>query len=244
MAGRVGRVGRLPVAAARAGDVVRTRLVLTRSACIVVAVLTGVGASAAGVPRAAVTDAPATDRLVTAGHHTARRSGTAQPGTTPADAAAGFRSVRTYRQVAVPVRLRIPSLGVDTRLQRLGLAADGTIAAPTRWETAGWYGKGPRPGQPGPAIIVGHVDSRSGPAVFFRLAQVSPGAAVLVDRADGSTASFRVSGRQQVAKSQFPADLVYSPQLQTVLRLVTCGGVFDTAAGHYRDNIIVTAVPG
>jgi hypothetical protein len=91
-------------------------------------------------------------------------------------------------------------------------------------------------------VIVGHVDSRSGPAVFHRLSEVRPGALVLVDLADGTTARFRVDGRQQVAKSRFPADLVYSPTLQTVLRLVTCGGTFDAGTGHYRDNIIVTAV--
>jgi hypothetical protein len=153
-----------------------------------------------------------------------------------------FRSVRTYPAVAEPVRLRIPSTGVKTDLQQLGLAADGTIAAPTEWQAAGWYDKGPRPGQPGPAVIVGHVDSRSGPAVFYRLPELRPGAKVLVDLADGTTERFRVTGHQQVAKSQFPADLVYSPTLETILRLVTCGGTFDASTGHYRDNVIVTAV--
>src|SRR4029450_3418988 len=124
-----------------------------------------------------------------------------------------FRSVRTYPAVAEPVRLRIPAIGVSTGLQHLGLAADGTIAAPTEWQTAGWYDKGPRPGQPGPAVIVGHVDSRSGPAGFYRLPELRPGARVLVDLADGTTASFTVTGHRQVAKSRFPADLVYAPTL-------------------------------
>jgi hypothetical protein len=169
-------------------------------------------------------------------------SGAARPGPT-VTSVPSFRSVRTYAGVAVPVRLRIPAAGVDTGLERLGLAADGTIEPPDRWESAGWYERGPRPGQPGPAVIAGHVDSKSGPAVFFELSRLRDGDAVFVDRADGSTARFQVSGRQQVAKSQFPADLVYSPTLSTVLRLVTCGGTFDARTGHYRDNIIVTAVP-
>jgi sortase (surface protein transpeptidase) len=166
----------------------------------------------------------------------------AQKGKDAPSHAPTFRSVRTYPAVAEPVRLRIPSIGVRTGLEHLGLAADGTIAAPAEWQTAGWYEKGPRPGQPGPAVIVGHVDSRSGPAVFHRLPELRPGARVLVDLADGTTARFTVDGRQQVAKSQFPADLVYAPTLETVLRLVTCGGAFDAGTGHYRDNIIVTAV--
>jgi hypothetical protein len=155
-----------------------------------------------------------------------------------------FRSVRTYTGVAVPVRLRIPAQRIDSRLQRLGLAADGTIAAPTRWPVAGWYERGPRPGQQGPAVIVGHIDSRSGPAVFFRLPLLKRGDLVFVDRKDGSTARFRVTGRRQVAKVRFPAAAVYAPTLQPSLQLITCGGSFDRSLGHYRDNIIVTAVPG
>jgi sortase (surface protein transpeptidase) len=155
-----------------------------------------------------------------------------------------FHSVRTYQEVALPVRLRIPAQYIDTTLIRLGLAADGTIAAPSRWEVAGWYDEGPRPGQRGPAVIVGHVDSRSGPAVFFRLTKLRPGDAAYVDREDGTTVRFRVTGRRQFAKNRFPADLVYSPTLKTSLLLITCGGSFDHASGHYRDNVIVTAVPG
>jgi hypothetical protein len=155
-----------------------------------------------------------------------------------------FRSVRTYTGVAVPVRLRIPSKRIDTALQRLGLAADGTIAAPSEWQVAGWYDQGPRPGQKGPAVIVGHIDSRSGPAVFFRLPELKRGEVVYVDRADGSTARFRVTDRRQVAKDRFPVTAVYSPSLLPSLQLITCGGTFDRSVGHYRDNIIVTAVPG
>ena len=141
------------------------------------------------------------------------------------------------------MRLRIPAIGVDAPLEHLGLDAAGAIAAPRQWQDAGWYEAGPRPGQPGPAVLLGHVDSDTRPAVFYRLSGLAPGALVLVDRADRTTVRFRVQGRMQVAKSQFPADLVYAPTLAPSLRLVTCGGKFDRGSRHYRDNIVVTAVP-
>ncbi len=160
-----------------------------------------------------------------------------------AGAAAGFRSPRTYAAVAAPVRVRIPAIGVDAPVVNLGLDPDGAVAAPDGFQEVGWYEGGPRPGQPGPAVLLGHVDSERGAAVFYRLATLPPGAQVLVDRADGTTARFRIKGRMQVAKSQFPSDLVYAPTLTPSLRLVTCGGDFDTATGHYRDNVVLTAVP-
>jgi sortase (surface protein transpeptidase) len=158
------------------------------------------------------------------------------------DHAAGFRSPRTRPTVALPARLRIPAIGVDTPLLKLGVDAHGAVEPPTPWEKAGWYTGSARPGQAGPAVVLGHVDSTSGPAVFYRLATLRPGNAVEVTRADGTRVTFRVSGRQQVAKSQFPTDLVYGPTLEPSLRLVTCGGTFDRRSGHYRDNIIVSAV--
>jgi sortase (surface protein transpeptidase) len=160
----------------------------------------------------------------------------------PPPVANGFRSPRTYPTVAPPVRLRIPALQVTSSLLRLGLAKDGTIEVPQRPDIAGWYKDGPRPGQPGPAVIVGHVDSKAtGPGIFFNLYRLKRGTAVVVDRADGSTVTFRVTKVSRVAKTQFPTDLVYTPTLQSTLRLVTCGGSFDPAKGSYRDNVIVYA---
>ena len=158
-------------------------------------------------------------------------------------APATFRSVRTYQEVAPPVRLRIPAVRIDTPLQRLGRAADATVEVPGDFGVAGWFADGPRPGQDGPAVILGHVDSRTGPGVFYPLAGLAAGTEVLVDRADGSTVTFRVSGVVTVPKSGFPTDQVYGPTLQSSLRLVTCGGPFDRAAGSYRDNVIVSADP-
>jgi hypothetical protein len=154
-----------------------------------------------------------------------------------------FKSVRNYADVAEPVRLRVPGAGVDTGLQRLGRAADRSIEVPTDFGVAGWFAEGPRPGQVGPAVILGHVDSRTGPGVFLELAKLAPGAEVLVDRADGSTVAFRVIRIVRVPKAEFPTDLVYGPTLEPSLRLVTCGGSFDRATGSYRDNVIVYADP-
>ena len=156
-------------------------------------------------------------------------------------AADAFRSARTYPIVAAPVRLRIPALHVDGPLQRLGIEADGTVAVPDRPDIAGWYEPGPRPGQPGPAVILGHVDSRTGPGIFVDLTRMRRGAVVHVDRADGSTVTFRVTEVSRVLKARFPTDLVYAPTLQPTLRLVTCGGSFDKTRRSYRDNVIAFA---
>jgi Sortase domain len=157
--------------------------------------------------------------------------------------AQAFRSPRTYSAVAAPVRLRVPALHLDSPLQQLHLRADGTVAVPDRPDVAGWYADGPRPGQQGPAVILGHVDSRDGPGVFLDLGRLSRGATVHVDRADGSTVTFRVTDVSQVPKTDFPTDQVYAPTLQPTLRLITCGGSFDQARRSYRDNVIVFAAP-
>ena len=154
-----------------------------------------------------------------------------------------FHSVRSYVDVAEPVRLRIPTLGIDAPLTHLGVAPDRSIQVPTDYATPGWFAGGPRPGQPGPAVILGHVDSKAGPAVFYRLARLPVGAEVLVDGSDGSTIGFRVRGTQHVAKAAFPTDLVYAPTLEPALRLVTCGGLFDHSRSSYLDNVIVYADP-
>ncbi|GIF00196.1 class F sortase [Paractinoplanes rishiriensis] len=152
-----------------------------------------------------------------------------------------FRSDSGYRAVAEPVRLRIPDLGIDGKVQRIGRNPDGTIAVPERTDVAGWYRHGPRPGQPGPAVVLGHVDSRDGPGIFLDLSRAQPGSTVRIDRADGSAVSFRITGISRVAKVSFPTDLVYGPTLDPSLRLVTCGGSFDRVRRSYRDNVIAYA---
>lgn len=198
-------------------------------------------------PAARATGASEEPTVATSSGASATTPRAAIPAPTPSASGASsvgrFRSVRHYVAVASPTRLRIPDAGVNTSLVPLGLTPEGWIEAPAAWDVAGWYVGGPRPGQRGPAVIVGHVDSRSGPAVFHRLPDVGRGALIHVDRRDGSSATFRVTGHRQVSKEHFPATEVYAPTLEAALILITCGGIFDPVSGHYRDNIIVTAVP-
>ena len=171
------------------------------------------------------------------------RPAPADTGTATPAFADTFRSARTYPAVAVPVRLRIPDLHITSTLQPLDRLADGTVAVPDRADVAGWFEEGPRPGQPGPAVILGHVDSRRGPGIFLDLARAKPGTAVHIDRADRTTVTFRVTGVSRVPKDRFPTALVYAPTLEPTLRLITCGGSFDRTRRSYRDNVIVFAEP-
>jgi sortase (surface protein transpeptidase) len=166
---------------------------------------------------------------------------TTSPTAAGVDAARGFRSTRGYRATPVPVRISIPAIGVSSPLDRLGRARDRTVQVPSRWERAGWYAPGTRPGDPGSAVILGHVDSKRGPAVFYRLRELRPGDLVEVALAGGSSVRFAVERVEQYPKARFPTAEVYYPTLTPELRLVTCGGTFDATAGHYRSNIIVFA---
>jgi LPXTG-site transpeptidase (sortase) family protein len=159
-------------------------------------------------------------------------------------AADDFKSVRTYQTVAPPSRVRIPAIDLVTPpLDDLGRDAHKAIELPTDAARAGWFKDGPRPGQPGPAVIVGHVDMNHGPAVFFRLREMKPGQTVFVDRTDGTTQKFTVTTVRQVAKRDFPTEDVYAPDLAPSLRLITCGGEFNHNAHSYVDNVIVFASP-
>jgi Sortase domain len=158
----------------------------------------------------------------------------------PSDVAR-FRSARHYRITGRPVAIRIPAIGVSSSLEGLGRRPDGTVEVPRDWDVAGWYGESAKPGAPGPAIILGHVDSRSGPAVFYRLNELQRGDEVLVSQRGGKEITFVVERVEQHPKVAFPTDSVYIPTLEPTLRLVTCGGTFDHTIGHYRDNIIVFA---
>ena len=161
-----------------------------------------------------------------------------------AKAAEGFQSIRSFRSTPVPVHLEIPAIGVATGLQRLGRAGDGTVEVPSgpdKWDVAGWYEEGTRPGDHGSAVILGHVDSKAGPAVFYRLRLLRRGDRVEVTRAGGSRVTFVVDRVEQYSKRRFPTADVYYPTLKPMLRLVTCGGEFDRASGHYTHNVIVFA---
>ncbi len=145
------------------------------------------------------------------------------------------------RPVAAPVSLTIPLIGVSTKLITLGLQSDGALQVPSTTSVAGWYTGSPRPGAIGSAIIVGHIDSVNGPGVFFRLDELRRGDEVYVRRADGTMVEFRVTAVQEYLKDKFPTEAVYGPTPDAELRLITCGGAFDYATGHYLSNIVVYA---
>jgi sortase (surface protein transpeptidase) len=139
-----------------------------------------------------------------------------------------------------PVRIRVPAIGVDAPLVRLGLTSAGALAVPTKAMTAGWYTGSPVPGRVGPAVIAGHVHWSGTPAVFAHLADLRPGERILVTRSDASTATFTVDRVATYAKTRFPTALVYGSLDVAGLRLITCGG-FDPVARAYEANVIVFA---
>ena len=150
-------------------------------------------------------------------------------------------ALTTYSDPAPPRRIVIPAIGVSAKVIPLGLNKDGTIQTPRRWGVTGWYTDGPKPGERGPAIVVGHVDSKSGPAAFYRLRALLRGDLIRVVRSDGTVVRFRVQRSEHWPKSHFPSKRVYGPTSEAALRLVTCGGSFDAATGHYLENTIVYA---
>jgi sortase (surface protein transpeptidase) len=187
-------------------------LVLTASAC-------GGGGGDAGASRAGAPD-------------------TTAPSTT---AAPSPRSPTTDQDAAVPVRIEIPAIGVDAPVVPLGLEPSGALEAPEGLAETGWWTDGPEPGEAGPAVVAGHVDSRAGPAVFYRLDDLRPGDGVEVVREDGSRVAFVVERLEQHPKADFPTEAVYGDTEGSALRLITCGGAFDRSTGHYLDNVIVYA---
>ncbi len=145
---------------------------------------------------------------------------------------------------SLPVAVDIPAIGVDAKLLHLGLNSDGTIQVPSLETSSGeaaWYKYSATPGQIGASVIEGHVDSYQGPAVFFRLGALRPGDTVNVTLADGTMAVFRVTGVREYFKSRFPAKTIYGATDFAALRLITCGGTFDYATGHYLSSTVVFA---
>lgn len=140
-----------------------------------------------------------------------------------------------------PTRLQIDAINLDAPLAQVGLKADGSLQVPSDPSMAGWYRGSPTPGEIGPAIIDGHVDRIGGIAIFWRLRELQPGDVIRIDRQDDTTAQFKVDNLQQFAQDGFPSQRVYGNINYAGLRLITCGGVFNSATGHYSDNIVVFA---
>jgi len=142
-----------------------------------------------------------------------------------------------------PTQLSIPRIKVAATVTSVGLAGDGTIEVPalSKKNTVGWYDRGPTPGQDGPAVLVGHVDTRSGPSVFATLSKLRKGDKVLVTRADHRIATFQVDAVRAYPKNAVPADQVYGDFSRPGLRLITCGGEWIGGSTGYADNIVVYA---
>lgn len=138
------------------------------------------------------------------------------------------------------MHLTVPGIGVDTRLVRLGLNDDGTVEVPTAPETAGWFDLGTVPGRRGSAVILGHVDSADGPAVFAGLSTLRAGDRMQVVLSDAATVAFEVTSLETYANADFPARRVYAGSLrERTLNLVTCGGEYDRERGGYQSNVVV-----
>lgn len=208
------------------------------AAVVVVLVVAGFGMLAAGLlaQRSAPQPAPAAVAATTA---------TTAP-TTPSTGAARSSPAPTGPVLArsVPVALAVPAIGVHSNLLTLGLNPDGTVEVPPLGpdSPAGWYRSSPTPGEVGPSILLGHVDSaRYGPGVFFELGALKPGDRVEVTRADRTVAEFRVDEVASYSKADFPSLRVYGNTPNAQLRLITCGGTFDPTAGHYENNVVAYA---
>ncbi|MFD2090707.1 class F sortase [Blastococcus deserti] len=210
------------------------------------AVAVGVAGQDAAPPTPAASTSAGDDADAVPGPRTGagpenRSEGSAAPGNSapapPTSAAAA--------PVALPVSVSIPAIGVQSELITLGLNPDGTLAVPQPgpdYDKAAWFDGSPRPGDPGPAVIEGHVDSAAnGPSVFYSLGELVAGDRIEVTREDGSVVAFLVDEVRLVPKDDFPTLDVYGNTDGPELRLITCGGPFDSAARSYEDNVVVFA---
>jgi len=196
------------------------------AALLVAAGLVAAGAGAAGLALTRHPDVPQAAALVVLPAPTGPIEAAPAPGAA---------------QVAEPVSLVIPSIGVTSALVHLGLTSSGALQVPPTTSVAGWYTGSPRPGSIGSAVIAGHIDSVTGPGIFFRLSQLQRGDRVYVKRADGTLAVFAVTEVQMYAKDAFPTAAVYGAVPDPELRLITCGGTFDYTTRSYLSNTVVYA---
>jgi LPXTG-site transpeptidase (sortase) family protein len=143
---------------------------------------------------------------------------------------------------SLPARLTIPAISVDTPFEvPLGITAGGEIVVPSSYDQVGWYAYGPTPGEVGPAVVLGHVSSYRGPAVFSRLSELTVGEQIFVTRSDGSTVQFEVVAVETVPIDTFPTAAVYGDTATPTLRLLTCAGAYDRHNSRYSHTTIVYA---
>ncbi len=169
----------------------------------------------------------------------ARSTGPLQAGGATGDVT-GDVTVQPPRDVAEPTRIAIPQLGIDQDLTELAVIGR-TLQVPDDYDDIGWWGGGPVPGRQGSAVVVGHVDSPTGPAVFYQLSGITPGTKVQISLENGSRAAFAVTDVEVFDKNSFPSSRVYQSRGRPGLFLVTCGGTFDTETKQYSSNVVVSA---
>ncbi|MGQ0466854.1 MAG: class F sortase [Sporichthyaceae bacterium] len=197
----------------------------------------GVGSIALGAAaRRSGPPVPPAGGLVAAGYDTA-------PEVAPAPVDAAPVLVDALVEHSPAEHLSFPRLRIDTELMVLDLADDGSVAVPPDDPDApaGWYGRGASPGEVGPTVLLGHVDTKAGPGVFYGLGATRVGDRITVTRMDGRVAEYEVKRVATYPQSNFPTEEVYGPTAGSELRLITCGGRFDRANGGYQDNIVVFA---
>lgn len=217
---------------------------------VIALVLVAGGASALGVAITsqyhAPSPSPAVAGTIGPSHHTTAPTGI--PASVPTTTAPAQPPASTSGPIlsrSLPESVSIPAIHVQSSLQSLGLNPDGTLAVPQpgpNYDEAAWYNGSPTPGELGPSVIEGHIDSAAnGPSVFYNLGALQPGDEIDVTRADGTVAVFTISGVRQYPKDAFPTSTVYGNTTFAALRLITCGGAFDSATGHYVNNTVVFA---
>jgi len=177
------------------------------------------------------------------GHAAADTGPAAAPDTGPAATPPTAQPDGGSKQDLHPTRVRIPLLAVDRRPVPLRVLGDGSLAAPRRYRDVGWWKDGPLPGARGNAVVVGHVDSETGPAVFYGLSSLRRGDQIMVTRRDSVTVRFAVRSVERFPLEHFPANRVYRRGGPPGLVLLTCGGKYDRSVSRYQDNVVVFATP-
>lgn len=222
-----------PPTRGRRGTIIAAAASVVLAIAAVVVLVLGLGPS--GPPQPAVAGDTSTSTSSTPADETSRSA----PESAALEPAAPGPDFGPILRASDPTGLKIPAIGVDaTSLIRLGLDEAGVLEAPTDYDDTGWYAGGPGPGDLGPFVVGAHVDSSSGPAVFYRLGDLREGDQVEVDREDGTVATYVIDQISRYEKADFPTVLVYGNVARAEIRLITCGGAFDTSAGHYVDNIV------
>jgi hypothetical protein len=148
---------------------------------------------------------------------------------------------RIWKHMPAPVKISIPAIGVSAPIIPLDVNADHTLKVPTGFSVTGWFKGAAEPGEAGPAVVVGHVDSVGGPGVFYHLRALRKNDVIKIAAKDGSIIHYTVSSTMAAPKNKFPTKTVYGRTPKPTIRLITCDGAFNSSTGHYVDNFIVFA---